>query len=326
MKLSIIIVTFRGWNRLRACLTSLGSLNQSPFRWEVIVVDNQSGDGEMKRLGEEFPSVTFVENTGNYGYAHACNEGSRRASGEFLFFLNPDTLVNREAIEAMLRAAEDNPEIYLFSCTQFNEKGKRMRPFGHFMKLSTMSGLLRTLNRMVNPHMRTALVKSGHDAIFPDWISGSAVMVSGDHFWGLTGWCEDYWMYYEDMDLCKRVADAGGVVAIITEVAITHIHGGSSRINAGIKAVTKSEVHVSRHVYIQKHFRGIRRALMHGYFVVNNLLLEHLLLAVGGLLFFFSLQARVYLRLYSSLIAYYYGAAADRTWTSRRSFSRLSDP
>jgi GT2 family glycosyltransferase len=154
--------------------------------------------------------------------------------------------------------------------------------------------------------------------IFPDWVSGS-VMLMHRNWYQHIQWDEDYWMYFEDMDMCRRVRKQGGQIALLQNTRIIHNHGGASRINRQVKALTKSEVMISRHVYIQKHFRGVSRFLMHGYFVLNNLFLVPLLAAVLGILLFFKKSLSTYPRLYLNIVRYYAAALAGRTWLSHRS-------
>jgi hypothetical protein len=155
--------------------------------------------------------------------------------------------------------------------------------------------------------------------MLPDWVSGSVVLMSRQHFKALNGWSEDYWMYYEDADLCKRAWEMGSQVGLVLNLKIVHNHGGASRINRQVKALTKSEVITSRHVYIHKHARGLKRFLMQTYLVLNNLFLSQLLVALVGVLFFFKPSFRVYPMLYGKVVKYYVSAWWNRTWISSRS-------
>ena len=113
---------------------------------------------------------------------------------------------------------------------------------------------------------------TGNELFFPDWISGSVVMMKKDIYGQLNGFDEDFWMYYEDVDICKRAQDAGGRIVFCKNITIEHNHGGSSRMNLRITSLTKTEVYISRHVYISKHKRGIERGLIQTFLVVNSLI------------------------------------------------------
>ena len=319
MKLSIIIVNYRGWKRLRPCLESLQSLKDAPFPWEVIIVDNHSADNQLAAFVDDFPEFYFVENGGNFGFANGCNLGATKAAGEYLLFLNPDTRITEEAIRDLLREAEKHPEFTILSCSQLNDKGKDTRPYGLFLRPSTLTSFLRSLRLLIHKRPEPTTLRSGAQAIFPEWVSGSVVLINRKNFDRLGGWCEDFWMYYEDADLCKRVQETGGKIVLIKSIQIIHNHGGASRVNLDVKALTKSEVIISRHLYIHKHFRGITRLFMQSYLVINNIFLGQLIIAILGLLFYFKPSLRVYPKLYVNILKYYASALTNKTWLSQRS-------
>ncbi|MBX2945539.1 MAG: glycosyltransferase family 2 protein [Cyclobacteriaceae bacterium] len=321
MDLSIVIVNFRGWKRLRQCLESLSCLSDAPFTWEVIIVDNQSNDGQLGSFEYEFQHFTFVENTGNNGFANGCNVGAAQSTGTFLLFLNPDTIANLHALKKLMVTALKNPDLTILTCHQLNDKGKDTKPYGLFVRPGTLTSLFRSVYRLTHNHLPQIQLQSGEKALSPEWVSGSAIFIKRTNFNQLGGWCEDYWMYFEDADLCKRVRNTGGQLALLTEISITHNHGGASRINPVTKALTKSEVLISKHVYISKHFSGITRSLMQAYMVVDNLFISHLLISLAGLLLFFVPSINAYTKLYANLVRYYRHAISNKTWLSPRSMS-----
>ena len=108
IKLSIITVNYRAWIPLERCLNSLMSLQTENFNLEVIIVDNFSNDGRLEEFIEKFPSFNFIKNSGNYGFSNGNNLGAKYATGDFLMFLNSDTIVTQEPIESMLNLAQNN--------------------------------------------------------------------------------------------------------------------------------------------------------------------------------------------------------------------------
>ncbi len=319
MKLSIIIVNYRSWKKLRLCLESLQCMKGTLSAWEVIVVDNHSADNQLPVFVDDFPEFCFIENGDNFGFAHGCNLGASRSSGDFLLFLNPDTKVTIEPLKRLLRVAEDHPEFTVLSCSQITDSGKDTRPYGLFITPKTLTSFMRSVYKLTHKDFPPTTLASGDNVIFPDWVSGSVVLMNRKKFEQLSGWCEEFWMYYEDADLCKRVWNSGGRVALVKNIRFIHNHGGASRINLDIKTRTKSEVIISRHLYIHKHFSGMRRFVMQAYIVVNNLLLGQLIFAFLGLLFFFRPSLRVFPRLYVRTLKYYAGALSTGSWMSPRS-------
>jgi GT2 family glycosyltransferase len=317
--LSIIIVNYRGWKRLRQCLDSIQNLNPEAEKIEVIVVDNQSADGQLEIFKNQFPEFIFFENSGNFGFAHGCNTGASLAKGTNYIFLNPDTILNTAALNGLTQLTGLLSKKVMFSCTQVTDNGKDTHPYGYFLNLKTLNPLARSLRSFILGKPKTITLASGHHAFSPEWISGSLILISKTSFNELGGWNQDYWMYFEDMDLCKRFKSLGGTIYLVTDFSVIHNHGGASRINAETRALTKAEVMISRHVYVQKHLSGISNLTSQLYLVISNLFFEPLLLALAGLILFFNPKVFTYTIRYFNLLNYYVNALRNSSWLSPRS-------
>jgi GT2 family glycosyltransferase len=138
--------------------------------------------------------------------------------------------------------------------------------------------------------------------------------MSRDTFNRLGGWDEDYWLYYEDVDLCRRLRTLGGEVTMLCAPTVIHRHGGTTRQDRKRVAFFKSYVLISQHIYFRKHYPGLRGSLLLAFLVANNLLLEQLIPAVAGLLLFPVGVARRYLFVYIYLVKYYFRAMALQRW------------
>ena len=303
MDLSVIIVCYKGWERLSKCLESLDAFVNDDFSMEVIVVDNNSEDGIITEFENKYKKFRFIRNSINGGYAYGCNKGAAEATGDFLLILNPDTFVREKEIGKLLANAKSHPEYYIISCRQVNEKGKESRAAGRFPALS-----LRNL----------FIWKPENTLEFPDWVSGSLMLIGREIFIRLNGFDESYWMYYEDVDICKRARMAGGEIACYNDIVIEHNHGGSSRINLKTTSITKCEVQVSRHLYIHKYFRGLKRFLFQLIVITDNLL-TGIIAGVIGLLLFFVPKIFIRFIILLRLINYYWGSLLRRSWISTRS-------
>jgi len=320
--ISIIIVNFKGWKRLSQCLDSLNIIKDSRYSFEVIVIDNKSDDGMIEGFRARFSKFNFILNTGNFGFANGCNLGAMNSKGAFLLFLNPDTVVNSEAIFAMFSQARERKLFSVISCCQVKEDGTKERPYGRFLSPTNLAGWLRAINKIVFfGHERP--FTQNENFLYPDWVSGSVIMVSRETYTGLAGWDDDFWMYFEDVDLCRRARSRDGDVVLIKNVCIVHNHGGSSRINKKVTALTKACVNISRHIYISKHVYGWKAYYMHGFLIFNNLLLG-LPVAVTGLFLFFVSDLNIISRTYCQLLSYYLSVLKSGKWLSKRSvnFSR----
>ncbi len=313
--LSVIIVSYKGWDRLLKCLESLRKYTGDHFSSEVIIVDNNSPEDRIHEIERGFPAFRFVHNKVNGGFSNGCNLGARNARGEFLLFLNPDTVAPEEETEKLLLAARQNPDYYLFSCRQVNEKGKETRVTGEFPGIWNLTGFQRSIVRLFKRKRRDEVIR---EILFPDWVSGSVIMMRKEIFQRIRGFDEDFWMYYEDVDICRRISNTGGKVAYFRNITIEHNHGGSSRINTQTASLTKTEVNISRHVYISKNKSGIEKYVIQLFLILNNLISGLLLALPGALLFFIpGLFARTLI--FIKLSGYYIGALSGLTWISPRS-------
>jgi GT2 family glycosyltransferase len=339
--LSIITVSYKGWDRLRKSLDALSSFKADKIVTEVIIVDNNSDDGTLSELESQYPSVKFVRNPVNGGFANGCNLGAEHSTGEYLLFLNPDTVASEDALEKLLEIARLHTDISILSCRQVNEKGKESIASGEFPEFWNLTGFLRAVSKSAkalfsvftqhrvpsteHPAPRSASWRTHPapltpDLTFPGWVSGSVILIRKDLFQNIDGFDEDFWMYYEDVDICKRVCVSGSKVAICNNVTIEHNHGGSSRVNIRTTALTKTEVNISRHVYISKHKSGIERLFIQSFLVINNLLSSGIM-ALIGILFFFVPKLFARTLIFVRLAKYYSGALKKRSWISPRSVS-----
>lgn len=319
--LSIIIVCYKGWDRLNKCLDALDSFSGVKFKTEVIVVDNNSGGETFSKTEARFPKFRFIRNEINGGFGNGCNMGAKNAKGEFLLFLNPDTVASEPAIEKLLDTAKQNPEFSIVSCRQVNEKGKETNAVGQFPSFINLTGLMRAIfgkrlpvsgNQKPDTGERTQFID------FPDWVSGSVMLIRGKTFKMVGGFDEDFWMYFEDVDLCRRLSNNNEEIAFCRDVTIVHNHGGSSRINLKTTSLTKTEVHISRHVYIAKHKNGIEKFLIQAFLVFNNLISGGMMTLLGLILFFIP-KAFSRTIIYYRLIIYYTGSLFRGSWISSRS-------
>jgi GT2 family glycosyltransferase len=316
--LSIIIVCYKGWERLIKCLEALSLFSGGSFKAEVIVVDNKSGEETIFKIQERFTKFRFIFNEINGGFANGCNLGAKYAEGDFLLFLNPDTIVAESEVQKLLNTAKVNPEYSIVSCKQVNEYGKESIAYGTFPSSFNLTGFQRAIFRNRINQSSSNLPEIS----FPDWVSGSVILIKKETYRRMEGFDEDFWMYYEDVDLCRRVRNNGGEVAFCRNIFIEHNHGGSSRIDLKTTSLTKCEVLISRHVYISKHLTGYNKFLIQSFLVLNNLISGFILAFVGLLLFFIrGLISRTLL--FSRLIRYYTESVLRLSWISPRSVNSV---
>ena len=257
IELSIIIVNYRSWDKLKFCLKSI--LTQKQINLKVIVVDNFSNDNKLNLFKENFKWVEWIISNENLGFAKACNLGATFANSKWILFLNPDTLIPENCFENLINKVQDS-ENEIISIRQLNEKGIDTHAYGIFLNLYSINGVFRFIYRLFYGLSKKA--NSIKLSFSPDWISGSFMLIKRKDFIKIGGWDENFWMYYEDMDICKRAKKFGISTKFYNDLYCYHFHGKSSRVDLETKIKSKSEVIKSSFIFINKHYTGIYRKIL----------------------------------------------------------------
>ncbi len=317
-KLAIIIVNFKGWQALDECLSSLEAITSDKIVLEVIVVDNCSNDGNFDTFQKKYSNFKFILNSGNNGFANGCNVGAANASSEYLLFLNPDTKVDKQNLESFFQAYLNNEnEIAVLSCLQIDENGKFYKQHNLLPKFATFFGIPRAIYKLFFKNKISETFQENENFLYPEWVTGAVVLLSKKWFDKVSGWNEDFWMYMEDVDLCKRISDANGKIAVYKKATIFHKHGGASRINIKTKALTKTEVIISKHVYIQNNFSSISSFFLH-FRLIFGVLIEKLLFSIIALPLFFVKKLQVNKIISKNYISYLFSILKNKTFISPR--------
>ncbi len=261
LDLAIVIVNYRSWPKLQGCLSSLD--HQKEKAQKVIVVDNRSDDGVLESFMEKFPWVEWIKNDYNGGFAAACNLGAQNISNRWLLFLNPDTRLPKDCLQTLIPYCDQHPDFHLITIKQLSESGKNTHPYGIFPNVWNSAGLLRSMERLILHPDQTKKAMAKNPIAFPQWISGSFVMMHKEHFDLIGGWDDRFWMYCEDIDLSKRAAEVKLSRVLLNEWECIHSHGVSSRSNLETKIKTKAAVVKSTHIYYEKHFLGKKKKWAH---------------------------------------------------------------
>jgi len=243
VKVSVIIVNYNVRDLLRQALRSiersLGNISS-----EVIVVDNDSVDGSVNMLIEEFPQITLIANQSNTGFSAANNQGIRIAKGEFLFILNPDTIIEEDTIKVLIDFMESHHDAGAVGCRILNPDGtfalesRRSFPTPAIAFYRT-TGLSRIFPRS-KAFGRYNLTFLPEDQITTvDALSGSCMFLRSSALINSVGnstgrreaglFDEDFFMYGEDLDLCYRIQNAGWAIYYTPETQIIHYKGESTK-------------------------------------------------------------------------------------------------
>jgi GT2 family glycosyltransferase len=218
---------------------SVASALASVARVEVIVVDNASADGEPERvasLHRDDARFQLVKNDRNLGFGPACNRGAALANGDALLFLNPDCVIERETIATLRAIAGADASIGVLGVEVLSPDGKPAR--GNRRRdpllrraLMSMSGLARfeSRSRAFEGVEMPAESASASGVEKLEAVSGACLFLPRRVFDAVGGFDEAYFLHVEDLDLCRRVRDAGYAVALARGIHVMHVQGTSSR-------------------------------------------------------------------------------------------------
>ncbi|MEL6239407.1 MAG: glycosyltransferase family 2 protein, partial [Pseudomonadota bacterium] len=230
-ELAIIIVNWNVRDLLADCLEAVKERTQlSPGVFETIVVDNASADGSVEMLRDKFPWVRVIEAGDNIGFAPGCQLGYEATDAPFVLLLNPDTVVHDNAIDTMLATIKADERIGVLGSRLLNSDGSFQRAAGGaFPTLYNLLCNYMFIGRLLPQALRPEpvyITQDTSDLRDIQWVSGASLLfrrsVVGDQIFA-----PDFFMFGEDMDLCRRVAEAGYRVVFSGRQTITHHHGRS---------------------------------------------------------------------------------------------------
>lgn len=239
MRLSIIIVNYHTDKLVQACVASIAR-QKVDFEYEIIVEDNSQR---------------------NLGFGAANNLGARRASGQYLLFLNPDTvLIEPDSLQKLVNYADQNPQAAVIAPRLIDRDGRYQWSADYQVSLAQMlldKPLALTYRHLGHVGSATRMLaffslryEFGKTLTDIDRVSGAALMIRKQAFEEVNGFDERFFLYFEDDDLCQRIKEAGYEVHYYPEVTIQHLVGQSLArdSNAREKYYYQSQEH-----YFAKH-------------------------------------------------------------------------
>ena len=222
VNLSIIIAT---WNTADTTLKCVQSIKKylPVFDYEIIVVDNGSSDDTVAKLKKE-SGVVIVENKTNLGFGGGNNIGAKVAKGEYLLFLNSDMELLDNKLIDMFNYINSHPEIGLISPKFLNID---LSDQGSVFPPQTLLNAFKEFWLGQNTYSKYVPVGKQPVEVFS--VSGGAVMIKGSLFEKIGGWDKRYFMFYEDLELCRQVKKLSYEIYYYPECRIIHRHGASGK-------------------------------------------------------------------------------------------------
>lgn len=252
IRCSVIIVTHQSAARIADCLAAVHQ--QLTAADELIIVDNGSTDGTPALVAEQFPRARLLLQH-NRGFAAGVNRGLAASHGHYLLLLNPDALLEADAITLMIDWAERHPQAGIVGGQFIHRSGRPQATWGAFPNWWTE--LLRTtqLHRLIpggryTPH---SFLTSWQYRLSPvDWVSGGFMLLRRAVIRQIGLFDERFFMYLEDVDYCARARRAGWQVWYLPVVQAIHAHGASWH---GQRAAARAAEAASLLLWWHKHNR-----------------------------------------------------------------------
>ena len=217
---TIVIVGYNCCEPLRQCLSRLQASGAMP---RVIVIDNASADSSAAMVRKEFPSVQLIANAENRGFAAGCNQGIRATTGDFVLLLNPDTLPDPAELEKLVQTLIAQPAVGACGPRILNPDGSLQPSCRRFPTLGIM--ICAELGWRGRYHMSDWRHDSTRDV---DQLMGSCLLLRRAALEQVGLLDERFFVYFEEVDLCWRLKQAGWRVLFVGEAGLTHLGGQSS--------------------------------------------------------------------------------------------------
>ena len=230
---SVIIIAYNSCDFIPACLKSVRDACEG-IDSQIIVLDNGSTEPIIPEIKNFFPEVEWIDSKENLGFGKGCNLAEKHATKPYLFFINPDTIISKNAFREMLKFMEEHPEAGTVGCRILNEDGtlqwacRRSFPtiVSAVSKTIGLAALFPKNKTLASYNMSYA---NPDEMIEVDAVSGSFFCIRRDVYEKLNGFDEDFFMYGEDLDLCFRTKKMGLHNYYTPVTNILHFKGQSCR-------------------------------------------------------------------------------------------------
>jgi len=258
MDVSVIIVNYNTHDFLEECLNSIIRFTKN-IEYEIIVVDNNSTDRTIEKFNNYFTKTKFVFNTENRGFGAGSNLGIKNSNGKYCAFVNPDIVFTGNSLGKFYEFMEMHTDAGACGGVLTNYKGDIIYTYnkfpGYFWEFlqSMGTGSEYIIDKLNNK------IRNNENLYFEvDWLIGAFMFIRKDIIDKLNGFDENFFLYYEDVDIQKRIKDSGYRIFCLKNVEIKHAEQSS------VKSIEGENVYFyhmcrSKIIYMKKHFNFLKR-------------------------------------------------------------------
>lgn len=234
IQVSVVIVNYKNPPLILQCVKSIMRFEKT-VEYEIIVVDNNSEDDTEQQLRAIYPNLKWIQMGYNSGFAKANNAGLRVAQGKYIFFLNSDTIFLQPIFERMVEYMERTKDLGILGCQLLNKDGSLQLSYHNgdlfFQKLWRRNPFaIKIFNALGKNSKDDTVIRNNHSRVHNTrWLCGAALLIKKsvleeNNFY----WSEEFFMYWEDVELCYRIRKKGLQVIYMPCCNLVHLGGASS--------------------------------------------------------------------------------------------------
>ncbi|MFC1553419.1 glycosyltransferase family 2 protein [candidate division KSB1 bacterium] len=223
IEISTIIVSYNNPEYLRKCIGSLNTFLPGSGS-EIIVVDNNSSDNNVKVVKNEFPDVLLIENSENTGYSQAINQGLEAARGIFCAIMNSDVEFTSDVFTPIMDYIRNNDKTGIAGCTLEFPDGSPQRSYYRFPSFLSRLAYFTGINKIINAESLTKISSSeiDNEVVPVDVVCGAFFIVERETLQSIDGFDPDYFLYFEEVDACYRLHQKGYNNVIFPFLKVIH--------------------------------------------------------------------------------------------------------
>ncbi len=250
----IVVINWNGGWLLHNCVSAILDAYGTATSGKLIIIDNASTDHSLQRLPKD-SRIKLILNTKNLGFAKACNQGFEKCTTEYILLLNPDAALSTGCLQSCISYMNINKETGILGVRLLDEHGNTTPSCARFPTplriLQDATGLSKLFPRRFKPS--TLMTDWDHrESRYVDQVMGAFMFMRRTLFDKLGYFDERFFVYYEELDFSKRLADAGGKTFFNTDITALHVGEGTTQ---NVKAFRLFLSLRSRLQYAHKHFK-----------------------------------------------------------------------
>lgn len=251
---AVILVSYNSSEHTLRCLKSIADHTATSLDYQVVVVDNNSHYDDFAMLENGMKAMadnrhTLIRSRINTGFGGGNMEALRAVKAEYLAFVNNDTFFRNDCLTILLETLKRHPEMGVLGPQAYKEDGSQLISLDHLASPGKEI-LGRSFLEKWNPKRYPKRKKTYTEPVKTGFIPGSFMFLKASDFHAVGGFDTNIFLYYEETDLCKRLADHGKSAWLIPSAEFTHLHGASTPRSIGIK----KELKISLLYIIRKHY------------------------------------------------------------------------